>query len=62
MTKRATKKNLETAESILITNHEPSFNKEQVHDISTGAKKVKAIIINIGNNRILKICCPSFFW
>jgi hypothetical protein len=55
-------KNLEVPESILIANHKPSFNKEYIHDISTEAKSYKIIIINNGDNYMLKTCCTNYWW
>lgn len=53
---------LEIPESILIANHKPSFNKEFIHDISPEAKTHKIIVINNGNNLMLKTCCTNFWW
>lgn len=54
---------LEVPESILIANHKPSFNKEYIHDISEDAKDAgKIIIINNGNNHMLKTCCTNYWW
>jgi len=53
---------LEIPESILIANHKPSFNKEFIHDLSSEAKQHKIIIINNGNNEMLKTCCTNFWW
>ena len=54
--------NLEIPESILIANHKPSFNKEFIHDLPAKAKESKIIIINNGNNEMLKTCCTNFWW
>ena len=53
---------LEVAESILIANHKPSLNKEFIHDISQKAKLHKIIVINNGNNEMLKTCCTNYWW
>ena len=52
----------EVPESILIANHKPSYNKEFLHDLSKNAKKGKIIIINNGNNYMLKTCCTNYWW
>ena len=49
-------------ESILIANHKPSYNKEFLHDLATEAKKEKIIVINNGNNYMLKTCCTNYWW
>lgn len=53
---------LEIIESILISNHKPSYNKEFIHDLDPEAKKHKIILINNGNNEMLKTCCTNFWW
>jgi hypothetical protein len=53
---------LEIPESILIANHKPSFNKDFIHDIHSEAKQHKIIVINNGNNGMLKTCCTNFWW
>jgi len=53
---------LEIPESILIANHKPSFNKEFLHDLSSQAKQHKIIVINNGNNGMLKTCCTNYWW
>ena len=53
---------LEIPESILIACHKPSYNKEFIHDISPKAKQHKIIVINNGNNEMLKTCCSNFWW
>lgn len=54
--------NLEIPESILVANHKPSYNKEFIHDLSPKAKEYKIIVINNGNNGMLKTCCTNFWW
>ena len=54
--------NLEIPESILIANHKPSYNKEFIHDLSPLAKSHKIIVINNGQNSMLKTCCTNFWW
>ncbi len=53
---------LEIPESILIANHKPSHNKDFIHDLASKAKANKIIIINNGNNEMLKTCCTNFWW
>ena len=53
---------LEIPESILIACHKPSYNKEFIHDLSPKAKQHKIIVINNGNNEMLKTCCTNFWW
>lgn len=53
---------LEIPESILIANHKPSHNKDFIHDLASTAKANKIIIINNGNNAMLKTCCTNFWW
>ena len=53
---------LEIPESILIACHKPSYNKEFIHDLSPKAKKHKIIVINNGDNEMLKTCCTNFWW
>jgi hypothetical protein len=53
---------LEMAESILIASHKPSLNKEFIHDIAAKAKEHKIIVINNGNNEMLKTCCTNYWW
>lgn len=54
--------NLEIPESILVANHKPSYNKEFIHNLSPTAKQHKIIVINNGNNGMLKTCCTNFWW
>ena len=53
---------LEIPESILIACHKPSYNKEFIHDLSPKAKQHKIIVINNGDNEMLKTCCTNFWW
>ena len=53
---------LEIPESILIANHKPSHNKEYIHYLDEEAMKNKIIIINNGDNGMLKTCCTNFWW
>ncbi|MFA5520125.1 MAG: hypothetical protein WDA74_12815 [Spirochaetota bacterium] len=55
-------KRLEIPESILIANHKPAFNKEYIHTLDNEAMKEKIIIINNGDNGMLKTCCTNFWW
>ena len=53
---------LEIPESIFIACHNPSYNKEFIHDLSPKAKQHKIIVINNGDNEMLKTCCTNFWW
>ena len=53
---------LEIPESILIANHKPAFNKEYIHSIDKNAMDQKTIVINNGNNSMLKTCCTNYWW
>jgi hypothetical protein len=53
---------LEIPESILIANHKPAFNKEYIHSVDQSAMEFKTIIINNGNNGMLKTCCTNYWW
>lgn len=53
---------LEVPESILIGNHKPAFNKEYIHSLDPEAMKHKIIVINNGNNAMLKTCSTNFWW
>lgn len=56
------KETIELAESILIANHKPIFNKTHIHNISKNAFRQKTIIINNGNNGMLSTCNTNFWW
>ena len=53
---------LEIPESILIANHKPAFNKEYIHSVDQSAMEFKTIVINNGNNGMLKTCCTNYWW
>ena len=53
---------LQIPESVLIANHKPSFNKDFIHDLPPIARKNRIIIINNGNNGMLKTCCTNYWW
>ncbi|CAG5087700.1 hypothetical protein [Parvicella tangerina] len=60
--------NMEEVESILIANHKPAFNKTFIHDLHEDSRNMdrddtnKIIIINNGNNGMLKTCCTNYWW
>lgn len=53
---------LEIAESILIANHKPFYNKEFIHDLCSEAKSKKIIVINNGNHGMLKNSVTNYWW
>ncbi len=53
---------LEIPESILIANHKPAFSKEYIHAIDPKAMSHKILIINNGDNGMLKTCCTNYWW
>lgn len=54
--------NIEVAESILIANHKPYYNKEFIHDLCPEAKSQKIIILNNGNHGMLKNSVTNYWW